>query len=293
MNTYGAQTWYEVELIAETRGLVPPNGFAERLRGGAQGPWGSISAGQGLVYETVTFTGLEEGAIYFYRPFAYSKSGGESKEHVYSFGFATTNLYENKTPNLPYEGHSSLAIDVLRQEEDEQLQKEYEEKQARIASERDQESQRQESERQKQEADLEAEHKSREEAERNTAIEREKTEDAALSTSLRRASVPTAENASIKRIIARDGASVTFSPLGPGKLTISWYYQHKDRRYLVAYCETTVDGGGTKRLLVRLTSVGKRLLERAKRISLGATAVFAPAEGGSSDSATAPVVLHR
>jgi hypothetical protein len=122
-----------------------------------------------------------------------------------------------------------------------------------------------------------------------------------ITTALRRIGAPPS-SATVGSVLAK-GATLTFNAPSAGVLSVTWYQlpagarvTAKKRPVLVARGSRTVTKSGKVKLVVRLTSAGKRLLKatnKAKRsLKLTSKASFTP-KGGKRTSRIAPFRLKR
>lgn len=98
------------------------------------------------------------------------------------------------------------------------------------------------------------------------------------------------------------GVTVQFRALLAGAATVSWYQVPagaqitrvgaKPKPILVAKGTLTVSAASTRKLKIKLTAAGRRLLKHAKRIKLTSKATFKPV-GKRAITATKKFTLHR
>lgn len=114
---------------------------------------------------------------------------------------------------------------------------------------------------------------------------------AQIASDLLRMLTPGAHVARIGQVAGASGYTYSFTARRTGTLVIAWSYlakvaHHKPVRLLVATIRVTFVKTGNYRVTVRLTRAGKRLLRKAKRIRLTATATF-------TSAGLRPIVLHE
>lgn len=118
---------------------------------------------------------------------------------------------------------------------------------------------------------------------------------------LRKQLTPSGKAATIAALRKSRAFHLKFKALSPGKAVVSWYHvpkgaklakKDKPKPVLVATGKATFTAAGTKTITVRLTSAGKRLLKRAKKLKLTARGTFTPT-GKSTVSATKTFTLKR
>jgi trypsin len=95
--------------------------------------------------------------------------------------------------------------------------------------------------------------------------------------------VPSTRGMSIASLLGNDGFTFSFKALEAGTVTIDWYEasaratsSKSPRRTLVAAGRATFSKRGTKRIKVKLTVVGRRLLQGVQRVGLTAKDTFTP-----------------
>jgi hypothetical protein len=98
--------------------------------------------------------------------------------------------------------------------------------------------------------------------------------------------VPSGKSATIGALLKHDGLAMPFTALEAGTLVVQWYQvpagaklakRSAPKPVLVASGQMTFLGAGTAKVKIRLTAVGKRLLEHAERIKLTARGTFTDA----------------
>ena len=118
---------------------------------------------------------------------------------------------------------------------------------------------------------------------------------AQISASLRRQLVPPSKLARISTLLRKQGIPLSFTPLVPGRLAISWYRPattRKGKPVLVA--RGSLSFARVKRGTIRMTvtPLGRRLLKRSTRAHLTAKGTFTPA-GSRAASASRVLALRR
>jgi hypothetical protein len=108
---------------------------------------------------------------------------------------------------------------------------------------------------------------------------------------------PTGARARIAQLVKRGGYMFSFEAPSSGKLVIDWYAtiagKHgKKTRTLVASATLSVGSAGTMSAKVKLNPAGRKLLRRAQRQRLTATASFTPMHS-STTSRTQIINLRR
>ena len=114
---------------------------------------------------------------------------------------------------------------------------------------------------------------------------------------------PSGKNAKIARVLTLSGFTLTFKANQAGKLTIDWYEvprgaklashaKHKPKPVLVGSGQVTFTAAGVKKVKIKLTSAGKKLLRHASNQPLTAEGVFVTTKGTRLEVKKA-FVLHR
>jgi hypothetical protein len=95
--------------------------------------------------------------------------------------------------------------------------------------------------------------------------------------------IPSGKAAKIGALLKNGGLTMPFKVREAGTLVVGWYelpagakLAKKAKPVLVASGDMTFSTAGTGKLRIRLTAVGKRLLEHVKRLRLEAKGVFTP-----------------
>ncbi|HEY2053841.1 MAG TPA: putative Ig domain-containing protein [Solirubrobacterales bacterium] len=121
---------------------------------------------------------------------------------------------------------------------------------------------------------------------------------AALRASLLSQLAPKGKGTSIPTLLKRRGYVLTFKALAAGRLSIHWYdppagaHGGKRARVLVAAGQIGFAQQGTRRLTIKLTASGKRLLAHARRFRLTAVGTFQP-PGDNSITVTTGFTLRK
>ena len=146
-----------------------------------------------------------------------------------------------------------------------------------------------------QEEEAAAKKKAEEEAAKRAEEALDRTIVAALDTAI----VPSGKSAELASLLKRDGLKLLFKAPTPGALVISWYQLPKGahlsaraRPVLIASGRAAFATIGMRKVVVRLTRQGKRLLRSARRIRLTAKGVFIPT-GKPAVVALKPFTLKR
>jgi hypothetical protein len=129
---------------------------------------------------------------------------------------------------------------------------------------------------------LEREAKERESEERAAREEKEHHEAESALTALTNALFPSGMSARISGLLKANGWGVSFAAPWPGELVINWYEVPKGAHLSKKPHPTLVASGRasfttdsqTRKVTIRLTAKGQRLLKKAKRISLTAKGAF-------------------
>ncbi len=124
---------------------------------------------------------------------------------------------------------------------------------------------------------------------------------AQIAASLRRQLTPSGESAKLATMLKTGGFTITFKALDAGTATIDWYAlalgatlagKAKAKPTLVAYGQAAFRSAGTRKIEVRLTTIGKRLLKRTKSPKLIAKGTFIRS-GQTSVRAVRTFVLNK
>jgi streptogramin lyase len=87
-------------------------------------------------------------------------------------------------------------------------------------------------------------------------------------------------NATINKLLKDDGYSVDFGAPSAGTLIVSWHVvargNRKPRRVLLVNARRRFPKAGNKKLTIRLSRIGKRLLKRSHKLRVTAGATFIP-----------------
>jgi subtilase family serine protease len=116
---------------------------------------------------------------------------------------------------------------------------------------------------------------------------------------------PSGKNARIARVLTLDGFTVTFKANEAGSLTLDWYQvprgaklaahskpKPKPKPVLVASGHVSFSAAGTKKVKLKLTKAGKKLLKHAANEPLTAEGIFV-ASNGARLEAKKSFVLHK
>jgi hypothetical protein len=118
---------------------------------------------------------------------------------------------------------------------------------------------------------------------------------------LRRMLTPAGKAARIAALLKANGITITFRALEAGTAVVDWYALRFDRKLshrnrakliLVASGRASFKAAGTRRIRIRLTDAGRRLLRIRKTIKLIAKGTFTPI-GARTVTATRVIVLVR
>jgi uncharacterized repeat protein (TIGR01451 family) len=118
---------------------------------------------------------------------------------------------------------------------------------------------------------------------------------ARIASSLRRQIVPAARYARVSTLLSKKGIPLTFTPLAPGRVVISWYRPaatKKGKPVLVARGSATFKVVRKATIRMHAQRAGRRLLKRPGRAHLTAKGTFAPA-GGRAVTASRTLVLRH
>jgi hypothetical protein len=124
---------------------------------------------------------------------------------------------------------------------------------------------------------------------------------AQLLASLKGQLVPSGKAAKIGALLKSGGLTMPFRALEAGSLSVQWYEvpvgaklakQKKVKPVLAAQGKLGFSRAGIGQLKIRLTSNGKRLLSRAKRVGLTVKGAFV-GSGGATVNSTSAVVVRR
>jgi hypothetical protein len=114
---------------------------------------------------------------------------------------------------------------------------------------------------------------------------------------LRQQLTPYGPAASLRSLLKHGGLTVPFKMPEAGTVSVNWYLPPRGAKLarrakpvLVASGKLTLAAGSTGQLRIKLTAVGKRQLQHAKRVKLTARAAFTPS-GGVAVSASAGFTL--
>jgi hypothetical protein len=119
--------------------------------------------------------------------------------------------------------------------------------------------------------------------------------------SLRKQLTPSGKAAKIGALLKNGGLTMPFEALEAGTVSVEWYLvpagaklakKTKAKPVLVASGKLVFSAAGTGKLMVRLTAVGRRLLQHARRIRLVAKGTFVE-RGGEVAGATTSVTVGR
>jgi hypothetical protein len=121
---------------------------------------------------------------------------------------------------------------------------------------------------------------------------------AQLEASLARQLEPTGKAAKTAVLLEHGGLNMGFTALEAGTLAVQWYELPSGAKtavrakpVLVASGQALLTGAGTAELEIKLTTQGKKLLRRDKRVELDAKGVFTP-QGESPVSASKTIALR-
>lgn len=111
---------------------------------------------------------------------------------------------------------------------------------------------------------------------------------------------PSGRPAKIGTLLKKGSYQYSFTSLGAGPVTISWYYvpkgahvsKGKAEPVLVATGKASFSKAGTVKLAVKLNAQGKQLLRRAKSLKLTAKGIYTPT-GKDAVSTTKTFTLKR
>ncbi|HTZ64789.1 MAG TPA: S53 family peptidase [Solirubrobacteraceae bacterium] len=116
---------------------------------------------------------------------------------------------------------------------------------------------------------------------------------------------PSGKNARIARVLKLNGFTLTFKADEAGSLTIDWYqvprgaklaahskHKPKPKPVLIASGHVTFSAAGTKKVKLKLTKAGKKLLKHAANLPLTAQGTFV-ASNGAHLQAKKSFVLHK
>jgi hypothetical protein len=104
--------------------------------------------------------------------------------------------------------------------------------------------------------------------------------------------IPHGKAAALRSLLKHGGLILPFTAPEAGTLSVQWFYSAtgatlaRVKPLLIAAGRQSFAGAERKRITVRLTAAGKRLLKRAHKLQLSVTATFTPS-GGSGSAATA------
>jgi hypothetical protein len=105
---------------------------------------------------------------------------------------------------------------------------------------------------------------------------------------------PSSKLAKIGALLKAGGYTFTFTAPSPGLLVLRWYYVptgahiarvKKKQTTLVASSSTSVKAAGRTKVTIKLSSAGRKLLKKSKRLTLTAKDTFKPSGGTAAAAA--------
>ena len=115
---------------------------------------------------------------------------------------------------------------------------------------------------------------------------------------------PSGKNAKIARVLKQEGFTVTFKANEAGSLTIDWYQvphgaklakhgKPKPKPVLIASGHASFSAAGVKKLRLKLTNAGKKLLRHTSNQPLTAEGIFVASNGAHLEAKKAFVLRKR